>query len=292
MYHTTRVRQTFISESFRFFTRPAEPARPSVQWDTMCGRYALRRVNLVRSDLTAVPLEPFEEFSETRLQLFNVAPSQTMPIVRRNSKDQRVVTVARWGLIPSWAKEPPKAQPCNARAETVHSSGMFREAFARRRCLVPADGFYEWQGAKPPKQPYFIHRKDDRLFAFAGVWERWRGEKDDAPLDTYTIITTTPNDVMKPLHNRMPVILDQADYEKWLDPATKPDEAKELLRPAPNDVLEAYPVSTSVNKPKNNGPELIDPYDDAPLLNLRPTPSEECGGCDDSPGECLAHSPI
>jgi putative SOS response-associated peptidase YedK len=113
------------------------------------------------------------------------------------------------------------------------------------------------------------------------VWERWRGEKDDEPLDTYTIITTTPNDVMKPLHNRMPVILDQADYEKWLDPATKPDEAKALLRPAPNDALEAYPVSTSVNKPSRDGPELIEPYDDAPLLNLRPTASEVRGGGDE-----------
>jgi putative SOS response-associated peptidase YedK len=134
----------------------------------MCGRYSLRRVSLVFTDLNAVPVARFEEFSEH--PKFNIAPSHHVPIVRLDAKGERTVSLVRWGLIPHWTKGKPKTAPINARSETVASSGMFRQAFERRRCLVPADGFYEWQGKKPPKQPYFIHMKDDGLFAFAGLW--------------------------------------------------------------------------------------------------------------------------
>jgi putative SOS response-associated peptidase YedK len=169
----------------------------------------------------------------------------------------REMAIARWGLVPLWAKELPKHQPINARAETVPTGGMFRQAFARRRCLVPADGFYEWQGAKPPKQPYFIHQPDDGQFAFAGLWERWRETKDADPVDTFTIITTTPNELMATIHNRMPVILKPDDYAAWLDGSTPPDRLKSLLAPYP-DEWEAYPVSTHVNNPKNDDPECVE----------------------------------
>lgn len=224
----------------------------------MCGRYTARRINLLRTGFDALVQDAFEAFSE-KVSQYNIAPSQLVPIVRLNSNGARVLTLAKWGLIPSWTTGTPSRQPCNARAETVPTSAMFREAFRRRRCLVPADGFYEWKGAKPPRQPFFVHRPDDGVFAFAGIWERSHGDQDDGPQDTFAIITTTPNAVIEPIHNRMPVILASADYAKWLDPATPPDEAKALLRPAPDDALEAYPVSALVNKPANDGPELIKP---------------------------------
>ena len=164
---------------------------------------------------------------------WNVAPSQRMPIVRMSDAGFRELAIARWGLVPSWAKEMPKVQPINARAETVPTGPMFRKAFECRRCLVPADGFYEWKGAKPPKQPYFIHQPDDGQFAFAGLWERWRASKDAEPLDTYTIITTSPNALMASIHNRM------------------------LLAPYRDDGLEAYPVSQRVNSPKNDDADCV-----------------------------------
>jgi len=133
----------------------------------MCGRYTLRRLDLHALGLHAEP-SIFEEFDER--PRFNVAPAQRLPIVRTTGHHPELV-LAVWGFIPSWAKDKPKAQPINARAESIAASGMFRQAFAKRRCLVPADGFYEWQGAKPPKQPYFIHKRDDTPFAFADLWE-------------------------------------------------------------------------------------------------------------------------
>jgi putative SOS response-associated peptidase YedK len=123
--------------------------------------------------------------------------------------------------------------------------------------LVPADGFYEWKGAKPPKQPFFIHKPDDSQFAFAGLWERWRPPKDAEPVETFTIITTTPNELMAGIHNRMPVILREDDYNVWLNPESPPDELKSLLVPFP-DELEAFPVSTHVNSPKNDNPACIE----------------------------------
>ena len=231
----------------------------------MCGRYRAKRYDLFKLGLREPPGPGFEEFSEkTNLyQLgprWNVAPSNRMPIVRMDDEGLREMAIARWGLIPSWAKELPKIQPINARAETVPTSGRFRQAFARRRCLVPADGFYEWQGAKPPKQPYFIHLPDDGQFAFAGLWERWKATKDADPLDSYTIITTTPNELMAGIYNRMPVILKPEDYSAWLDNSTPVKHLKSLLACYP-DELEAYPVSTHVNSPMNDDPECADRLD-------------------------------
>src|SRR6266567_221263 len=135
----------------------------------MCGRYALRRSLLAAAVYRAMNLPPFEEFTDNKLiPRFNIAPSQLVPVIRLNAKGDPVVSQITWGLVPSWTRGAPKTRPINARAETVATSRMFKQAFERRRCLIPADGFYEWQGAKPPKQPYFIHRRDDEVFSFAG----------------------------------------------------------------------------------------------------------------------------
>jgi putative SOS response-associated peptidase YedK len=198
--------------------------------------------------LRTPPLPGFEEFTER--PRFNIAPSQRMPIVRAGGERARELAAAHWGLIPSWTTEP-KFKPINARAENVAAGGMFKQAFYRRRCLVPADGFYEWRGLKPPRQPFFIHRKDDRQFAFAGLWERWRAPGAE-PLDTFTIITTTPNELMAGIYDRMPIILRPDDYARWLDASVPIDQIQSLLVPCPDDELEAYPVSARVNSPKND----------------------------------------
>jgi putative SOS response-associated peptidase YedK len=215
-------------------------------------------VNLVLSELNAVPELPFEEFTEH--PRFNVAPSQSVPVVRLDKEGRRSAGLLRWGFVPRWAREMPKVQPINAKAETVATSGMFRDAFARRRCLVAADGFYEWQKLDArTKQPMFVHFPDDQLFALAGLWERWRPAPEAEPLDTFTVITTDPNALMAPIHNRMPVIIRPEDYGRWLDLATTTSQAIGMLRAYPDGELEATPVSRTVNNPKNNVPECVEP---------------------------------
>lgn len=224
----------------------------------MCGRYTIRRIDLF---IRAGAMEPslFETFDEKRIvPRFNVAPSQQAPIIRLNAANRPAGGLVEWGLVPSWTRGTPKAKPINARAETVATSGMFRQAFDRRRCLVPADGFYEWRGAKPPKEPTFIHFPDDRPFAFAGLWERWRPDPAAEPVDTFTIITTAANAEMLPIHNRMPVMLHERDYARWLDRECPGRGVVDLLRPYEDGAIETYPVSTRVNKPTNDGPELIE----------------------------------
>ena len=219
----------------------------------MCGRYTIRRPDLIRAGLRHQPTFGFEEFDEYLTPRFNIAPSQLAPIVRATDKGYQLL-LARWGLIPAWSKEKPKVKPINARCETVATSGMFRQAFQRRRCLVPADGFLEWQGAKPPKQPFFIHLKSDSSFAFAGLWEQWK-PKDGEPVDTFTILTTTPNSLMSPIHNRMPVILREDEYDRWVGK----EHTTDLLRPFDAAGMEAYKVSSAVNSPKNDNPECVQP---------------------------------
>jgi putative SOS response-associated peptidase YedK len=226
----------------------------------MCGRYTLRRINLAHSGFNAMPEPGFEEFSEH--PRFNIAPSQNVAVVRMNKEGSRSIGLVRWGLIPHWAKDSPKAQPINARAESVRTSGMFRQAFSRRRCIVPADGFYEWKKLDAKnKQPMFMHFPDDRVFGFAGLWERWRppDDPDAKPLDSCTIITITPNTLMAPIHDRMPVILKPDEYQTWLERETDPDEAAKLMRPYPDGELEAVPVDRLVNSPKNDVPECVKP---------------------------------
>lgn len=225
----------------------------------MCGRYTLRRVDLAHYGVRHPgDLALFEEFTER--PRFNIAPSQDVPLVRTNREGERVLSLIHWGLIPHWTRGKPRTRPINARAETVSTSGMFRQAFARRRCLVPADGFYEWQklDAKS-KQPMFIHFPDERPFAFAGVWERWQPEEGVEPVDTFAIITTRPNVLMSPIHDRMPVILTPERYSIWLDREADPHEAADLLKPYPDDELEAVKVSRTVNSPRSDTAECIAP---------------------------------
>ncbi|HEX9441523.1 MAG TPA: SOS response-associated peptidase [Roseiflexaceae bacterium] len=218
----------------------------------MCGRYGF------------VPGKNFDErfqvehHQETLLPSYNVAPGATMPVVLRNSPNR--VELMKWGLIPFWAKDPKNSyKTINARAETVATSPVFREALKRRRCLVPASGFYEWQQTERGKLPYFIHLKDIELFAFAGLYDVWQ-DAEGNELRTYTIITTTPNDLVQPIHNRMPVILHPDDEAMWIDPKMNDTAAlRALLQPFPNALMEAYPVSRAVNTAAIDTPALIEP---------------------------------
>ncbi|MGQ9371881.1 SOS response-associated peptidase [Azospirillum sp. ST 5-10] len=202
---------------------------------------------------------------------YNIAPTQDVATVRLEGGARRFAA-ARWGLVPSWAKDPSVgSRMINARGESVAEKPAFRAAFRQRRCLVPADGFYEWlavDGGKR-KQPYVIRRPDRTPFALAGLWERWpgpRGEPLPAPLETVTIVTTVANAALARLHDRMPVVLDPADYDRWLDPATPLPDVAALLRPAPDAALEAQPVSPRVNNVRHDDPGCIEPFDAQPSL--------------------------
>jgi len=193
---------------------------------------------------------------------YNIAPSQPVAVVRRRPQsgdDQRQLVLMRWGLIPSWATDPAIGNRlANARSESVLEKPAFRAAMRRRRCLIPADGFYEWKKNGRNKQPYLIGLRDGRLFAFAGLWEAWEGA-DHSYVESCTILTTTPNELMAPIHDRMPVILPAEAYGPWLDPAVPPAEVLAWLRPLPADQMTAYPVSTLVNNPRNDRPECVAP---------------------------------
>lgn len=196
---------------------------------------------------------------------YNIAPTQPIGIVRINAQTgTREWAFTAWGLVPSWSKDPTiGSRMINARSETAPEKPSFRAAFRRRRCLIPADGFYEWQKQGNRKQPYLITMEHDAPFAFAGLWEYWEGA-DGSALETSTILTTEPNAVMAPLHNRMPVIIEPEDYELWL--GTAEDDRKglsllqHLLRPyALEQQMRTVPVSTFVNSPRNEGPDCITP---------------------------------
>jgi putative SOS response-associated peptidase YedK len=223
----------------------------------MCGRFTLRAAaSVVAEQFAVLEVPPFAP-------RFNIAPSQPVPVVRlapRQPEPQRQFTWLRWGLIPGWAKDPAVgSRMINARAETAAEKPAYRAALRRRRCLVAADGFYEWQRTGGHKQPYFIHMHDDRPFAFAGLWERWEGPDRDA-IESCAVLTTQPNELMRPIHNRMPVVLDQADYQPWLDPVVqKPEELAPLLRPYTSEAMVADPVSTWVNNPRNDDPRCVEP---------------------------------
>ena len=192
---------------------------------------------------------------------WNVAPTQDAMAIRLHPQTgQRRLDLLRWGLVPSWTKHLKQARkPINARSETAASSGMFKDALASRRCLVPADAFYEWKPAGGGKQPYAIARADATPLAFAGVWEWWRDPAGEL-LRTFAILTTAANATMRQLHERMPVILAAADWPVWLGEA--PGEPAALLRPAPDDALRLWPVSRMVNSVRNNGADLLHQIDD------------------------------
>ena len=189
---------------------------------------------------------------------WNLAPTQDALVVRRHPEaGTRRLDALRWGLVPHFTKTLKEAQkPINARAETVASSGMFRSAFASRRCIVPAGLFYEWQKAGAAKQPYAIMRADETPLAFGGIWEGWRSPEGEV-LRTFAIITTAANHEMSALHDRMPLVLEEADWRLWL--GEEPGDAAGLLRPAADGTLRAWPVSPRVNSPRNNDPSLLEP---------------------------------
>jgi len=235
----------------------------SYSWG-MCGRYALygpiSRGRVVPSDLELSWVGDLIESVNSRKPRYNFAPTQESPIVGLNADGDPHIAELRWGLVPFWAKDTKIGyKAINARAETVHEKPMFREAFKRRRCLVPANGYFEWKGDKPPKQPYFIHSPHVDLMLFAGLWETWRPEKDAEPLHTYTIVTGPPGIVSGDIHDRQPVILPPADWSTWL--AGSVDDARALLDAAKEPPLEYYPVSKAVGTPKNDSEDLVEPVE-------------------------------
>lgn len=215
--------------------------------------------------MTATPEQIAEQFSLAMTpQLaprYNIAPSQPVAAARQNrDTQQRELVHFHWGLIPSWAKDPAIGyKMINARSETVAEKPSFRNALKYRRCLVPASGFYEWQKVGKGKQPHYIQLMDGEPFAIAGLWEHWQSA-DGSEIESVTLLTTSPNEVMRPLHDRMPVILHPDDYTLWLDPqTTQSDLLLPLLRPFPAEQMLAYPVSTLVNSPANDLPACILP---------------------------------
>ena len=227
----------------------------------MCGRYG-RRADKQRI-AEWMQTHDTNVFDDSYLApSYNVAPQSLQPVVRLDSEmGQRELTVMRWGLVPFWAKDAKIGySTINAKSETVITSPAFREAMKRRRCLVPAEWFYEWQkiDAKT-KQPYAIGLRDGSLFAFAGLWETWKDKAKDQVIETYTILTTDPNELMEPIHNRMPVILAPKDYQRWLEPGEPTHLPVDLLRPYPAKEMKAWKVGSAVGNVRSNAPELITP---------------------------------
>jgi putative SOS response-associated peptidase YedK len=223
----------------------------------MCGRFTLTTSVRDLADL----------FQATEVELpdskphFNIPPSAQVLAVRELSGHKgRQLLPLRWGLIPAWARNPAIGNRLiNARAESAAEKPAFRDAFRRRRCLVLADGFFEWKKEGRTKEPYYLRLRDGQPFAFAGLWERWR-RPDDQPVETCTILTTQANDLVRPIHNRMPVILEPRAYASWLDPELHDGAALQpLLHPYPASAMAAYPVSRLVNNPKNDDAQCVAP---------------------------------
>jgi putative SOS response-associated peptidase YedK len=193
---------------------------------------------------------------------YNIAPTQTHPIIveRAGVVEARPM---RWGLVPYWAKDQAIGNKMiNARSETLAERPAFRDLLSSRRCLVPADGFYEWRKEGKTKQPMLIHVKNRELFGFAGLWDRWK-KPDGTLLETFTIATCAPNELMRGIHDRMPVIIQRKDESAWLDPRLKSDRVMPLLAPYPTEMMEVYPVSMLVNSPANDRPECAEPFRDS-----------------------------
>jgi len=239
----------------------------------MCGRF----VSVSSPQLLVARFGVEESAIDEREPDYNVTPRAIVPVVRERRPPKgadgpttRALSMLRWGLVPSWAESTAIGDKLiNARAETITEKAAYKRAFARRRCIIPADAFYEWRpskrtsGAGPPRQPYLVHRRDGEPMAFAGLWEIWRDravadDDPDAWVRSCVIVTTRANAVLEPIHARMPVVLDEAVWDQWLDPATDDLAALEaMLQPAPDDWLELYPVSTRVNTPVNNDADLV-----------------------------------
>ncbi|MBV1835794.1 SOS response-associated peptidase [Acetobacter estunensis] len=216
----------------------------------MCGRFANDlTVDLMRTVFGITGTVPNWPPS------WNIAPSQQAPVVRlKPETEERHLDLLRWGFIPHWAKDAGR-QPINARAETAATSSLFRSAFENRRALVPATAYYEWQKGSSPRQPWAFRRKNGQPLAIAGLWENW--QHDGEWVRTFVILTTRANALMNPIHDRMPVTIEEDDWSTWLGGAA--DSARSLLHPTPDDALECYPVSRNVNTPANNSASLLAP---------------------------------
>lgn len=222
----------------------------------MCGRYA-----------SSLPPEEIARLFSTAnavtktLPRYNAAPGQELLVVRLNpATHQRSLDAIRWGLVPHWARDPSiGSQLINARAESIAEKPSFRDAFHRRRCLVPTDGFFEWRKDTRPKQPYLVRMRGGEIFAFAGLWENWRDEAHGGEwMRTFTIITTDANELVQPIHNRMPVIIGRENYAAWLGEESV-DERRllDILKPFPSERMEAYPVGLAINSVANDEPSLL-----------------------------------
>jgi len=223
----------------------------------MCGRFARRSTQEVLADWFGVELEDMPWFAPS----FNVAPQSVQPVVRLNrDSGDREFALLRWGLVPFWAKDAKFGySTINARAEEAASKPAFREALKKRRCLVPADAFYEWMKPNAKlKIPYAIALTSGEPCALAGLWESWRPAEGPS-IETFTILTTDPNEVTEPFHNRMPVILEPKDYDRWLEPGDPARPPIDLLRPYPAARMRAWPVSARVGNVRNNDPALLEP---------------------------------
>ncbi|MGD8377411.1 MAG: SOS response-associated peptidase [Acidobacteriota bacterium] len=226
----------------------------------MCGRYTLTTTGSLIGDLFDLRETP------QLAPRYNIAPSQAAPVVRRDeSSGDRVLERLRWGLVPAWSREPPgaEARMINARSETAASKPAFRDPLRRRRCLVPADGFFEWRKEGGRKQPLWIRMQDGRPFAFAGLWDRWHPDEGE-PIDSFTILTIRPNELVATIHDRMPVILPRKAFDPWLDPGREAEALLDLLGPYPAAEMSAVAVSPRVGNPANDDPSLIEPYEPAP----------------------------
>lgn len=223
----------------------------------MCSRFTLQRS--LDEIITELEISLFDDIAELE-PAYNLAPTCDVPVVARASNGERKIRQLRWGLIPSWAKNPKiGARLINARAETVAEKPAFRDAFRSRRCLVPMSGFYEWHKQGDIKQPYYFYPADAPFFIVAGIWERWLNP-DREPLDTFAILTTQANEIIAPIHDRMPLILPKSNIEDWLNPAHRtPNDLGGLLQPYPAVIMRRHPVSTRVNNPRHEGAELIAP---------------------------------
>lgn len=221
----------------------------------MCGRYSQRQSAEIIAQAFQVdnvpPLKP----------RYNIAPTQSVPtILQLSTSTNRQLKMLHWGLIPSWAKDSKMGSKLiNARAETVAEKPSFRSAFRQRRCLVLADGFYEWQQQEDKqKQPFYFRMSDEHPFAFAGLWEHWEDKNTGKTIESCTLLTTEPNELMQSVHNRMPVILEPKNYDIWLDPEVKnPELLQPFLHPYPAEKMTSFPVSKAVNKPSNDTAECI-----------------------------------
>lgn len=217
----------------------------------MCGRYRLGRGREAFRKYFGIDREGYDWSPR-----FNIAPTQQVPVIRQNSREpNRELSFMRWGLIPNWSKDPPGPPMINARSETASEKPAFRDALVTRRCLIPADGFYEWKRDLKSKQPYCFTLQDESVFAFAGLWDRWTNPKGEV-IETCSILTTTPNSVTRDVHDRMPVILPSDAYDLWLDPAfTSSQGVREMLHPFTAQEMKKFPVSSRVNNAANDDKE-------------------------------------